>query len=270
MDVLSRMLEGVVDRGFISSFSVGGSSHGSISVTHLLFADDMLIFCDPDPDQIRSLRALLCFEAVSGLIMNLSQSEIVPVGLVNNLSEVAAILGCKVSSLPMKYLRLPLEAPHKSKAMWDGIVEKIECKLADLRWGGIASDKDASVADNMSTFADSLHLSVNFSRVVHDWEVDDIAEFYNVLYTLKVQGREDRLLWTCTGNKTFSVRLYYKILTVHPSNAFPWLDWLANGLLKAFIGELKRLELQVDDRFLVLHIAEKNKRALSQISLGGK
>ncbi|XP_041001769.1 uncharacterized protein LOC121247497 [Juglans microcarpa x Juglans regia] len=98
-----------------------------------------------DPDQIRSLRALLCFEVVSNLTVNLSKSEIVPVGLVNNLREVAAILGCKFG-----------------------------------------------------------------------------------------------------------------------------LDWLANGLLKAFIGELKCLELQVDDRFLVPLIAEKNKRALSQISLGGK
>ncbi|KAG2711134.1 hypothetical protein I3843_04G057600 [Carya illinoinensis] len=30
----------------------------------------------------------------------------------------------------MKYLGLPLGAPHKSKTMWDGVVEKIECKLA--------------------------------------------------------------------------------------------------------------------------------------------
>ncbi|XP_040998879.1 uncharacterized protein LOC121244742 [Juglans microcarpa x Juglans regia] len=129
MDVLSRMMEGMVDWGFISGFSVGDSSR-SISVTHLLFADDTLIFCDPDPDQICSMRALLlCFEAVSSLKVNLTRSEIVPVGLVNNLNKVAAILGCKVSSLPVKYLGLLLGASHKSKAMWDGIVEKIERKL---------------------------------------------------------------------------------------------------------------------------------------------
>ena len=119
-----------MDRGFISGFSMGDSSQGIISVTHLLFANGTLILCDPDPNQIRSLRTLLlCFEVVSGLKVNLSKSKIVPVGLVNNLNEVAAILGCKVSSLPMKYLGLTLGAPHKSKAMWDGIVEKIECKL---------------------------------------------------------------------------------------------------------------------------------------------
>ncbi|KAG6703329.1 hypothetical protein I3842_07G078600 [Carya illinoinensis] len=91
----------------------------------------MLIFCEPDLDHIRSLRALLlCFEAVFGLKVNLSKSEIVQVGAVDNLSDLADFLGCKVSSLPMKYLDLPLGLLHKSKVMWDEIVEKIECKLA--------------------------------------------------------------------------------------------------------------------------------------------
>ncbi|KAF5474107.1 hypothetical protein F2P56_006039 [Juglans regia] len=153
MDVLSRMLKGMTDRGFISGFSVGGSSHGSLSISHLLLADDTLIYYESDPDQNCSLRALLlCFEVISGLELNLSKSEIIPVGSVNNFSDLAAIMGCKVSSLLMKYLGLPLGAPHKSKAMWDGIVEKIECKLAgvanrlekifcDFLWGGLEDTK---------------------------------------------------------------------------------------------------------------------------------
>ena len=40
------------------------------------------------------------------------------------------ILGCGVSSLPIKYLTLPLEAYFKAKSIWDGIIEKIECQLA--------------------------------------------------------------------------------------------------------------------------------------------
>jgi hypothetical protein len=31
-----------------------------------------------------------------------------------------------VSSLPMKYLGLPLEAHFKAKPIWDGVIEKIE------------------------------------------------------------------------------------------------------------------------------------------------
>jgi hypothetical protein len=35
--------------------------------------------------------------------------------------------GCGVSSLPLKYLGLPLGASFKAKSIWDGVIEKIEC-----------------------------------------------------------------------------------------------------------------------------------------------
>jgi hypothetical protein len=47
-------------------------------VSHLLFANDTLIFCDPNVEQFRDLRCLLlCFEAVLELKINLSKSKIV-------------------------------------------------------------------------------------------------------------------------------------------------------------------------------------------------
>lgn len=120
-----------MDGSFLSGFSAGGTSFESVNVSHLLFADDNLILCEPDPNQIRSLRALLlCFEAVSGLKANLSKSELVPVGLVDHIRDLAEILGYKVSSLLMKYLGLPLGAFHQSKVIWDGVIQKIENRLA--------------------------------------------------------------------------------------------------------------------------------------------
>jgi hypothetical protein len=37
----------------------------------------------------------------------MSKSELVPGGIVTNVEGMASILGCRVSSLPMKYLGLP-------------------------------------------------------------------------------------------------------------------------------------------------------------------
>jgi hypothetical protein len=34
----------------------------------------------------------------------------------------ASILGCRVSSLPMKYLSLPLGASYKAVSIWNGII----------------------------------------------------------------------------------------------------------------------------------------------------
>lgn len=45
-----------------------------MSVSHLLFADDTVIFCDAIAEQLRALRcALICFEAVFGLRINVQR-----------------------------------------------------------------------------------------------------------------------------------------------------------------------------------------------------
>jgi hypothetical protein len=115
----------------LSGFSVGTRNVGGIDISHLLFVDDTLIFCGANPDHLRHLRCLfLCFEAVSGLKINLAKSELVLVGNVDNVDGLAGIMGCGVSSLPLKYLGLPLGASYKAKHIWDGVIEKIERRLA--------------------------------------------------------------------------------------------------------------------------------------------
>jgi len=43
---------------------------------------------------------------------------------VPHIEELATVLCCNISSLPLRYLGLPLGAPFKSKAIWDGVVRK--------------------------------------------------------------------------------------------------------------------------------------------------
>ena len=102
-------------------------------VPHLLFADDTLIFCNADPNQLVSLREILNrFEEVSRLRINLGKSELVLVGEVRNLDVLVGLLGCRHSSLPLKYLGLPLRSKFKESSIWNPILEKMERRLA--RW----------------------------------------------------------------------------------------------------------------------------------------
>jgi hypothetical protein len=118
MEALSRMLERAVAGGFISGFAVGNSTWAELSISHSLFADDTLIFCGADTEQAWHLRGVfIWFQAISGLKINLSKSELVPVGQVPNVPEMAGILECQVASLPLKYLGLPLGASFKSKVL---------------------------------------------------------------------------------------------------------------------------------------------------------
>ncbi|RVW90722.1 putative ribonuclease H protein [Vitis vinifera] len=61
------------------------------------FADDAIVFCEAKKDDMTFLSWILCwFEAASGLRINLAKSEIIPVGEVEEILEMAVELGCKV------------------------------------------------------------------------------------------------------------------------------------------------------------------------------
>jgi hypothetical protein len=62
--------------------------------------------------------------------INLVKSNIVPIVKVGDVEGLAHILGCRVLSLPMKYLGLPLGASYKATSIWNDIIVKMECWLA--------------------------------------------------------------------------------------------------------------------------------------------
>ena len=132
MEALGRMLDRAIHDGHMSGFGVGRVEGRSLAVSHLLFADDTLIFCGADLEQVLFLRMIfIWFVAVFGLKINLSKPELVPVGMVHNLDLLLNVLGCKQGTLPMKYLGLPLGAKFKlCLIIWNPILEKIGQRLA--------------------------------------------------------------------------------------------------------------------------------------------
>ena len=63
--------------------------------------------------------------------INLGKSKIFPIRGSENVEALAVELGCKVGTLPTKYLGLPLRAPHKSAGVWDPIEERFRRRLAN-------------------------------------------------------------------------------------------------------------------------------------------
>ena len=73
------------------------------------------------------------FEAISGLRVNLTKSEIIPVSRVDNVVALAIELGCGVGFVPTSYLSLPLGAPHKLVWVRDSIEERFHKRLASWK-----------------------------------------------------------------------------------------------------------------------------------------
>ena len=126
MEALSCMLKRAMEGGFLTTCQVRGKGSERVDVSHLLFVDDTLIFCKALKDDMTHLGWLLmCFDAISGLKINLEKSKVFLVGLGNDVKDLAYEVGCKVGSLPSTYLGLPLGAAFKSVAVWDEIEERL-------------------------------------------------------------------------------------------------------------------------------------------------
>ena len=168
MEVLSRMLSRTEEAGLIRGFKAGKAQEEGLSISHLLFADDTIVFYDADPEQLLHLRMVLsCFEAVTGLGVNMGKSELVPVGEVRNGPQLADILYCQIGSLPMLYLGLSLGASFKASMVWNPILEKVERRLAG--WKKLYLSKGGRVTLLKARYLIFQRITYLFSLFLNMW-----------------------------------------------------------------------------------------------------
>ena len=128
-----------------------------------------LIFCDADPNQIIILRAILTrFEEVSGLRINFGKSKLVLVEVVHNLDVLVGLLGCKQSSLTLKYLGLSLGAKFEL-SIWNPILERMKRRLVvwkrlNLSKGGKVTLIKSSLSSLPTYFLSLLRIPRNVAN----------------------------------------------------------------------------------------------------------
>ena len=134
MKALNCLINHAIKENYLFGSRIADGRGEDLSISHLLYADDTLLFCEVDKDQLKFLRwILMWFEAMSGLKINLNKSEITPIGPVTNTKDLASKLGCKIGSLPTSYLGLPLGSKHKALGVWDSVEERFRKRLASWK-----------------------------------------------------------------------------------------------------------------------------------------
>jgi len=95
MEILSKLLNKVVEEGFLNGCHVSNPHFECMLISHLLVADNILIFCKPDESNFGYLRCILSlFEAMSGLGISLTESALILIGEVPNIHLLGRFFGC--------------------------------------------------------------------------------------------------------------------------------------------------------------------------------
>nr|GEZ82569.1 hypothetical protein [Tanacetum cinerariifolium] len=83
--------------------------HDNTSISHLKYADDVIVFGEWSWVNTQNLSSMLrCFFLISGQKINIGKSNVLGVGVsYEEISQMARIIGCGVSKLPFKSLGVP-------------------------------------------------------------------------------------------------------------------------------------------------------------------
>jgi len=127
---LNVMMKAIVDNNLYLGYEVGATN--SVVVSHMQFADDMLLLGSKSWANVRALRAVLTlFAEMSSLKVNFNKTLLVGINIGDSwLSEAASILNCKVAKILFLYLGLSIGGDPRRLAFWEPVLSTIKSKLS--------------------------------------------------------------------------------------------------------------------------------------------
>ncbi|GKD83620.1 RNA-directed DNA polymerase, eukaryota, reverse transcriptase zinc-binding domain protein [Tanacetum coccineum] len=132
MEVLNLLIKENIEerRGF--KHHIGCKN---LKITHLCFADDLLVFCHGDPESVKVMKKSLDeFSGFSGLLPNLQKSTIFFGGLSSaEQQSILYIIPFPIGKLPVRYLEVPLLTKKLSINDCKPLISKVKTKISDWK-----------------------------------------------------------------------------------------------------------------------------------------
>ena len=132
VDVVNRMLSKATSHDLIPGLCREALPGG---VVCLQYTDNTILFVQNNLEKAGNLKLVLsCFEQISGMKINYSKSELIPIGMdLEEYSPFADILGCSVGNFPIKYLGIPLHHDKLRREDIQPLIDKIMKRMAGWR-----------------------------------------------------------------------------------------------------------------------------------------
>ncbi|KAE8690315.1 hypothetical protein F3Y22_tig00110895pilonHSYRG00014 [Hibiscus syriacus] len=127
-----------------------------IGLTHICFADDLLIFCKGSLNSVMGVQAVLDkLYFMSGLKLNASKCEIFVSGIsAGQSSLIRELTGFSLGTLPVRYLGVPLVTRKLAVKDYQALIDKIRTKLS------LWANKHLSFAGRLQLICSVMHLKL--------------------------------------------------------------------------------------------------------------
>lgn len=161
-EVLSRALSASAHRGRLIPMSL---CRGYVLPTHVLYADDILIFCTGLKSNVRELlRIFKRYSEVSGQLINNAKSRFFTGAMSGSCTiMIANLLGFSVGTVPFQYLGCPIFKGKPKVIHFRMITDRIKNKLAT--WKG----RILSIMGRVQLVKSIIHGMIVYSFHVYLW-----------------------------------------------------------------------------------------------------
>ncbi|GKA46941.1 RNA-directed DNA polymerase, eukaryota, reverse transcriptase zinc-binding domain protein [Tanacetum coccineum] len=196
MEVFSLILARNVER---NRFFIYHKGCKELKLTHLSFADDLLVISHGDEHSIKVIKdSLEEFSLVSGLLPNMDKSVIFFGSVKENVKEkILEVLPFKIGKLHVKYLGIPLLAKRLGINDCKCLVEKVKNKVQDWK------NKVLSYAGRLQLIASILSTMQSY------WA--SVVKIPKAV-TKEINGILKKFLWSYSGMSNGKAKVAWKVV----------------------------------------------------------
>ncbi|CAN1297431.1 LINE-1 reverse transcriptase homolog [Linum perenne] len=190
MEVLSSLFARSVEE---KKYAVHPQCKG-ISLTHLSFADDLLVFTKASVDGVREVTDILeRFHQLSGLRFNSEKSKIYVAGL--NQEDKRAVIeasGFSRGELPFRYLGIPLTSGKLRRSDCKALLDKITNRVTDWKAKKLSYAGKLQLIDSVVTGTLNYWMS---SFILPTELIKDVEMICNKFLWGKLDGGKSKVAW---------------------------------------------------------------------------
>lgn len=191
MEVFSGLLRSRYNSGYICYHP----QTEAIGISHLMFADDVMVFFDGGSSSLHGINETMDdFAGWSGLHMNRDKTQLFYAGLSQDKTNALSAYGFSVGSLPIHYLGLPLMHLKLKIAEYAPLMDKLHSRFTS--WA----------AKSLSFDGRCLLIKIVITGTVNFW----ISTFQLPKSCVKkIESLYSRFLWSGSLNKHPNVKVFW-------------------------------------------------------------